>query len=69
MSACDILKIAKSLPDAQLIAVHMEAYNHCLLTRRELSSFADRRGLSDRMWIPGDGEKRTFGMPDFESCQ
>jgi len=69
MSACDILKIAKSLPDAQLIAVHMEAYNHCLLTRKELSSFADRRGLSDRMWIPGDGEKRAFGMPAFKSCQ
>ena len=63
MSACDILRIARRLPDAQLIAVHMEAYNHCLLTRKELSSFADRRGLSERIWIPVDGEQRTFEMP------
>jgi len=35
------------------VAVHMEAINHCLLTRDELAQQA--RDASDRLMIPEDG--------------
>ena len=36
----DVLKVHQILPDAQIVATHMEAVNHCLLTREELLAYA-----------------------------
>jgi hypothetical protein len=33
----------------------MEAVNHCLLTRTELSARLEEQGLTNRVLIPGDG--------------
>jgi hypothetical protein len=43
-----------------MVAVHMEAINHCVLTRAALASSVAAAGLSDRVWIPRDGESRTY---------
>ena len=56
MSVCDARKIASTLPNAQMIAVHMEAYNHCLLARSDLRRASERHGYSSRLRIPADGE-------------
>jgi L-ascorbate metabolism protein UlaG (beta-lactamase superfamily) len=59
MTAGDVIRVCRASPHAQVIAVHMEAINHCLLTRKELAQQAHAAGA--RLVIPGDGEAVTLG--------
>jgi len=45
--------------DAQLIAIHMDALDHCFSTRADLRAALESRGgeLQDRVVIPADGEQ------------
>jgi L-ascorbate metabolism protein UlaG (beta-lactamase superfamily) len=52
--------LCRYLPDATVVAVHMEAINHCPLTRKELEDYLKSEGLSDRVHIPADGEAIEF---------
>lgn len=61
MTAEDVIRTAVTLPGARVVAVHLEAINHCLLTRDELRAKLDREGLSGRVEIPADGE--TLEVP------
>lgn len=54
MSAEDVIQVSKHASKAQVVAVHMEAINHCLLKRNELSQAAHRAGV--KVTIPDDGE-------------
>jgi L-ascorbate metabolism protein UlaG (beta-lactamase superfamily) len=57
----DVKKVHDAIPPAvTLIASHMEAINHCVLTRAELRDFADTNGISHRLLIPEDGEDYTY---------
>ena len=38
-----------------MIAVHMEAWNHCVLTRADLTARVRAAGVGDRVLVPGDG--------------
>src|SRR5205814_6384717 len=38
MTAADVIRVCRAAPEAKVIAVHMEAMNHCLLTRQQLAS-------------------------------
>jgi L-ascorbate metabolism protein UlaG (beta-lactamase superfamily) len=60
MTAEDVASVCAAAPDATVIAVHMEAINHCLLTRAELRRFLDARDLSAQVLIPADGEQFSF---------
>lgn len=60
MSGCDISRVAQQLPQSKIVAVHMEAFNHCLLTRQMLREFADHKEWSDFVHIPKDGECISF---------
>ncbi|MFQ5931840.1 MAG: MBL fold metallo-hydrolase [Nitrospiraceae bacterium] len=62
MDADDVSHVAQAAPSAQIVAMHMEAINHCLLTREELRKALEQRGLSNRIWIPEDGETREFQL-------
>ena len=53
----DVLLVHQKAPSAQLIATHMEAENHWVLSRKELKAFAQKNGFSDKLLIPEDGEK------------
>ena len=53
MTAGDVVRVCRAAPQAQVIAVHMEAINHCLLTRAELAEQAHSAGA--RPVIPEDG--------------
>lgn len=55
MTAEDVAEVCQAAPEARVIAVHMEAINHCLLTRAELAEALDEQGLSERVEIPADG--------------
>ena len=56
MTASDVAEVCRAAPGARVIAVHMEAINHCLLTRRELAEELDAEGLGEKVEIPADGE-------------
>jgi L-ascorbate metabolism protein UlaG (beta-lactamase superfamily) len=56
MGKKDVEKIHKLLPGSTIIAIHMEALNHCVLSRKELRNFAEEKGFSEKLIIPEDGE-------------
>jgi L-ascorbate metabolism protein UlaG (beta-lactamase superfamily) len=60
MTADDVCQVCRELPSAQVVAVHMEAVNHCLLTRDALRSHLIREGLVERVQIPDDGALMTW---------
>jgi L-ascorbate metabolism protein UlaG (beta-lactamase superfamily) len=60
MTAEDIGALCRALPHMQVIAIHLEAWNHCLLTRAGLQDKMRQEGLSDRVRIPADGELIYF---------
>lgn len=60
MGVSDVLAVHRAAPEAELVASHMEALNHCVLSRRGLSGFAEAEGFADRLHVPEDGETLTF---------
>ncbi|EHO2014920.1 MBL fold metallo-hydrolase [Escherichia coli] len=60
MGAEDILKTHFTLPEAQIVATHMEAVNHCLLTRDALKEYARDNQIIEFVNVPEDGETLTF---------
>ena len=41
---------------AKIIAVHMDAINHCVCTREIMRKFVEEKKLGDRVFVPNDGE-------------
>lgn len=56
MGKQDALHTLEVLPSATVVASHMEAVNHCLLTRSELRTFAAENGIDAQVLVPEDGE-------------
>lgn len=44
------------LPQSIVVASHMEAVNHCLLSRAELREYCHKNSIEQRVLIPDDGE-------------
>jgi L-ascorbate metabolism protein UlaG (beta-lactamase superfamily) len=55
MTADDVVAVARHAPSARVIAVHLEAINHCLLTRADLHQRLHEERLADRVTVPEDG--------------
>lgn len=55
-----IERVHDVLPDAQIIASHMDTVAHATLTRKTLKERLEKRGLADKVLIPEDGEKMAF---------
>lgn len=60
MGCADVLNVHRAAPAAVIVATHMEALNHCLLSRAELRDFAARQGFAPSLRIPADGESLSF---------
>lgn len=60
MGKDDVYEVYKAAPNAKIIAVHMEAVNHWTLSRGELKSFANEKGISSNILVPDDGESYSF---------
>lgn len=58
MNSRDIEKVCKAAPWTEVIAVHLEAINHCLLNREELRTLVGEKKLDVR--VPKDGEKIEY---------
>ena len=56
----DVLNVHFLLPQAKIVAIHMEAINHCLLTRSALREYVEANQVSDAVSIPQDGETVIF---------
>ncbi|WP_081161728.1 MBL fold metallo-hydrolase [Ensifer aridi] len=56
MGTQDVLSVHRAAPEALLIGSHMEAVNHCTVSRADLRAFARANGFADKLRTPGDGE-------------
>ena len=56
MTADDVIATCQTLPSAQVVAVHMEAINHCLLTRADLAFQLEAARVAGQVAIPSDGD-------------
>jgi L-ascorbate metabolism protein UlaG (beta-lactamase superfamily) len=62
MDQHDLLKVAQAAPRATIVASHLEAVNHCVLSRAALRAFVGEQGLRERVLVPEDGESCAFPM-------
>lgn len=60
MDAEDVIALCRAAPGTRVVATHLEALNHCLLSRDELRAALDTAGLAGRVAIPADGEYLDF---------
>jgi len=60
MTADDVIKVSNANPNGVVIAVHMEAINHCLLGREDLKETLVAAGIASRVQVPEDGEQITI---------
>lgn len=60
MSERDVAEVCRHATETTIIAVHMEAINHCLLSRDDLKTFLKGQNLSQQVVIPADGERVEF---------
>ena len=56
MDAEQTISVARLVPNAKVVAVHMEALDHCTVSRKALREAAEEAGVSERIIIPADGE-------------
>ncbi len=60
MSLDEVMEFAQLAP-GKVVANHLEALNHCPVTRSQVATAAHAAGLGDKMTIPEDGEWIDFG--------
>ncbi|WP_174733194.1 MBL fold metallo-hydrolase [Mesobacillus harenae] len=60
MGKDDVYEVYKAAPTAKIIAVHMEVLNHWTLSREELKSFINEKGISSNVLVPEDGESYSY---------
>lgn len=60
MDAQDILKLCNNFPNINVVAVHMEAWNHCRLSRNDLQHYIVKNNINNHIFIPADGQIINF---------
>jgi L-ascorbate metabolism protein UlaG (beta-lactamase superfamily) len=60
MTSDDVIALSNAIPEAIVIVVHMEAINHCLLSRGDLMDALNAAGVSSQVRIPEDGVQITI---------
>jgi L-ascorbate metabolism protein UlaG (beta-lactamase superfamily) len=55
MDSDDVVEVARRAPDARVVAVHLDAINHCVQTRADLHQRLHEQDLTDRVTVPEDG--------------
>lgn len=56
----DVVRAAQAVPDATVVATHMDSINHMGQSRKELKAYVIEKGLQDRAEIPEDGAVIKF---------
>lgn len=60
MGAEDVVRVHGLAPDARIVAVHMEALDHCTVTRADVRAVAEAQGITAAVHVPEDGQTLTF---------
>ena len=55
MTTDDVVALARHAPRSRVVAVHLEAINHCLQTRADLHQRLHDEDLAGRVTVPEDG--------------
>jgi L-ascorbate metabolism protein UlaG (beta-lactamase superfamily) len=55
MDLDDVVAVARRAPASRVVAVHLDAINHCVQTRADLHQRLHDEGLSERVTVPEDG--------------
>jgi L-ascorbate metabolism protein UlaG (beta-lactamase superfamily) len=55
MTVDDVVATARYAPGARVVAVHLEAINHCVETRADLHQRVHEENLTDQVTVPEDG--------------
>jgi len=55
-----LAQVARAAPHAAIVASHLEAVNHCVLSRADVRAWRDAQGMQGRVYVPGDGEPCVF---------
>ena len=56
MGTKDVIHAYKAAPQAQIIAVHMDAVNHTLVTSDDMRELVKKKKMEDRVSVPREGE-------------
>ncbi len=57
MTAADVLNVHQKLPEALVVAVHLEAVNHCTIDRTDLKNALAAAGIGkNKVLVPDDGD-------------
>lgn len=60
MDKQDVMRVCRAAPKAKVVTSHMEAINHCTLSRAELRAFLKENGLIEQVHVSEDGQVFTF---------
>jgi L-ascorbate metabolism protein UlaG (beta-lactamase superfamily) len=60
MTAEDVVEVCRAAPYAKVVAVHLEAINHCRLKRQALADHLVKAKVANQVRIPADGESMTW---------
>ncbi|WP_411733577.1 MBL fold metallo-hydrolase [Paeniglutamicibacter sp.] len=60
MDAQEILEVHAAAPQARIVAVHMEALNHCVVTRAQVRALVREHQIAEHVLVPEDGEVLIF---------
>ncbi|PRR83630.1 MBL fold metallo-hydrolase [Clostridium vincentii] len=60
MATKDIDEICCRYANIKVVAVHMDAWNHCRLSRRYLRNYINANKITSNVFIPEDGELLIF---------
>jgi L-ascorbate metabolism protein UlaG (beta-lactamase superfamily) len=55
MDCESVVAVARRVPDARIVAVHLDAINHCVQTRADLHQRLHDEQLTERVTVPEDG--------------
>jgi L-ascorbate metabolism protein UlaG (beta-lactamase superfamily) len=55
MDAAQVVAVARRVPEARVVAVHLDAINHCIQTRADLHQCLHDEDLVERVTVPEDG--------------
>ncbi|NMM61659.1 MBL fold metallo-hydrolase [Clostridium sp. P21] len=60
MTPKDIKSLCYRFPSITVVAVHMESWNHCRVSRKDLKHYIKINNIDNNIFIPEDGELITF---------
>jgi L-ascorbate metabolism protein UlaG (beta-lactamase superfamily) len=56
MTAEDVVQLCRQAPATKVVVVHLEAINHCLITRDDFQAAVKQHNLQHQVVIPDDGQ-------------